>query len=192
MQRKDLNIPLLLTLVRLCSPLVFPFLIVFLWPIQSELLNIFLMIIFLLLGATDLLDGYLARKQNQVTKLGQLLDPIADKFLIVSSLIALQAVDGIGFFWVIVLILRELFVMGLRYVAREHNITISVMQWGKVKTWSQIFLISYLLSPWGSLYAWPQLLLYYSLLFFTLATSLYSAYCYYRVCIAGVFGKNEF
>ncbi|HBR70877.1 TPA: CDP-diacylglycerol--glycerol-3-phosphate 3-phosphatidyltransferase [Candidatus Dependentiae bacterium] len=192
MEIKDLNIPLILTGVRLLSPLVLPLLIFVLWPIHNDIIHVFLMIVFLLLGLTDLLDGYLARKFKQVTKLGQLLDPIADKFLIVSTLIALQAVEAIGFIWVIILVLRELFVMGLRYVAREHHVAIPVIEFGKIKTWSQIVLIAYILSPYGYLYSWAHLIIYYLLLFFTIACSLYSAYCYYRVCIAGVFGKNEF
>lgn len=192
MQQKDINVPLILTGIRLLSPLVLPLLIFLLWPIHNDVVHLILMFIFLLLGFTDLLDGYLARKFKQVTKLGQLLDPIADKFLIVSTLIALQAVEAIGFVWVIILVLREFFVMGLRYVAGEHHITIPVMDFGKIKTWSQIILIAYLLSPYGYLYSWTHLFIYYLLLFFTLACSLYSAYCYYRICIAGVFGKNEF
>jgi len=192
MQLKELRIPLILTGIRLLSPLVLPLLIFLLWPIHNDLIHIGLMLVFVLLGITDLLDGYLARRLKQVTKIGSLLDPIADKFLIVSSLISLQAVGAIGFLWVIILVLRELFVMSLRYIAREHGFTIVVSQLGKLKTWSQILLVAYLLSPYGYLVSWTHLFIYYILLIFTIACSLYSAYHYYRICIVEVYGKNEF
>jgi len=192
MQQKALNIPFVLTGVRLLSPLVLPLLIFFLWSIHNDVVSWILTLIFVLLGVTDLFDGYLARRLNQVTKLGALLDPIADKFLVVSSLIALQAVGAIGFIWVTILILRELFVMSLRYVACEHAFTIVVSQLGKLKTWSQIILIAYLLSPYGCLFSWTYLFVYYVLLAFTIASSLYSAYHYYRNFMIEVYGRNAF
>ncbi len=192
MQRQELNIPLILTGVRLLSPLVLPLLIVSLWPLHNDFIHIFLVIIFLLLGLTDLFDGLLARHWQQETKIGRLLDPIADKFLIISSLIALQAVGALNFVWVIILVLREMFIMAVRYIACEHSVTIEVSQLAKIKTWLQIALVAYLLSPYGYLDSWTQFFIYLILLLTTIACSLYSAYHYYQLCMVGVYGKDVF
>ena len=143
------NIPLVLTLIRLTfSPLVFPFLLFYFWS-PSFLVNNFLLAgLFAALGITDCLDGYLARKYSQETALGRDLDPIADKFLLYSVLVALLALNKVHFFWVIVFIGRELFVMGLRIVALENKFRVDVSRIAKLKTMSQmIFLTFVIMSP---------------------------------------------
>ncbi|RTL07436.1 CDP-diacylglycerol--glycerol-3-phosphate 3-phosphatidyltransferase [Candidatus Dependentiae bacterium] len=180
---ETLTLPTLLTLVRLViSPIVIPFLLVYLLPFNVFLINLFLAIIFLLFALTDFFDGYYARKWGQVTHLGSLLDPIADKFLLCAALIALVAAEKIYFYWVIILIGREFFVMGLRYIASEKNIDIPVSWLAKIKTALEIgyiaFVIAYVPQPGVSIFSYFNIM-YYGLLFGTLSLSLYTAYCYY-------------
>ena len=182
--KKYLNLPTLLTLTRLViSPLTLPVLLVYLLPYNNLLINICLGLLFLAFSFTDFLDGYYARKYQQTSKLGGALDHIADKFLVYSTFIALLTVGKIYFFWVIIFIGRDFFVMGLRTIALENNFNIPVGYLGKVKTTSQMMLITWLIvRPMqftGSHAAtWQQV--EYSLLSITLVLTLISAYHYYH------------
>lgn len=180
---ETVTLPNLLTLVRLViSPIVVPFLLVYLLPLNIFFINLFLAIIFLLFGLTDFFDGYYARKLGQVSHLGSLLDPIADKFLLCATLISLVAAEKIYFYWVIVLIGREFFVMGLRYIASEKRIDIPVSWLAKIKTAIEIgyiaFVIAYVPQAGLSIFSYVNVL-YYGLLFGTLYLSLFTAYRYY-------------
>jgi len=94
--------------------------------------------VFLLASLTDFLDGYLARKRNEVTTLGKLLDPIADKLLMSAAFISLVEV-GVAPAWMVVIVVgREFAVTGLRSVAISQGITIGASIWGKYKTVSQV------------------------------------------------------
>ena len=187
-----ISIPMALTGIRLFSPLLVPLLIVQLWPLPSVGWHIFLTVFFLGIGFTDLLDGYLARRFGEVTKLGRLLDPIADKFLIISTLLALLSVQAIGFVWILILVLREIFVMAVRYVACEHGCTISVSWMSKTKTWLQILLIAYVLSPWGISSSFAAIFFYYVLVLATVFSAIYAAYRYYLLCLDMVFRVHDF
>jgi CDP-diacylglycerol--glycerol-3-phosphate 3-phosphatidyltransferase len=94
--------------------------------------------IFIIAALTDSLDGYVARKHNQVTNLGKLMDPIADKLLITSALISLVQMDKISAWIATVIIAREFVVTGLRSVAASDGFVIAASIWGKLKTISQI------------------------------------------------------
>jgi CDP-diacylglycerol--glycerol-3-phosphate 3-phosphatidyltransferase len=83
---------------------------------------------------TDSLDGYLARRRGMVTTLGKFLDPLADKLLIVTALIALIPARDIPIWMVIVIVGREIAITGLRGIAVSQNIIISASLWGKYKT----------------------------------------------------------
>jgi len=101
--------------------------------------------IFLIAAATDWLDGYVARKRNQITDLGKMLDPIADKLLMVSAFIALVEMD-LAPAWMIVLIVgREFAVSGMRSIAAVKGLVIAASNWGKVKTASQVVAITLLI-----------------------------------------------
>jgi len=89
---------------------------------------------FVLIAATDWLDGWIARKQKQVTKVGALLDPLADKLLVSAALIFLIG-KGVAPWMAFVIIGREFAVTGLRLVAKEIT---SASYWGKLKTVSQM------------------------------------------------------
>lgn len=102
-------------------------------------------VIFLVAASTDWLDGYVARKRNQITDLGTLLDPIADKLLTVSAFIALVEL-GVAPAWMIVLIVgREFAVSGMRSIAATRGLVIAASNWGKVKTGSQVVAITLLI-----------------------------------------------
>lgn len=140
---RSISIPIRLTLVRLIlSPLLVPVLFAYLLPYDSILINGLLGCLFLLLSVTDFFDGYLARKYNQESLLGKVLDPLADKFLNYCALVGLLAAGKIYFYWVIVLIGREFFVMGLRHVALEYRFSIPVSRLSKLKTALQMICLS--------------------------------------------------
>ena len=98
-------------------------------------------IVFLLASCTDYLDGWLARRRNQVTTLGILLDPIADKLLTSAAFISLVQI-GVARAWMVWIIIgREFAVDGLRMIASSQGITIGASVWGKYKTASQVVAI---------------------------------------------------
>jgi CDP-diacylglycerol--glycerol-3-phosphate 3-phosphatidyltransferase len=103
------------------------------------------LLIFWLAAATDLLDGYLARRWKQVTTIGTLLDPIADKLLVSAALIALVQVQMVPGWLVVLLVGREFAVSGLRSIAAAEGFTISASELGKTKTAAQVLAISLLM-----------------------------------------------
>lgn len=109
--------------------------------VTSEILALSL---FLAAAATDLLDGYLARKWGQITTVGTLLDPIADKLLVSSALIALVQVRAVPAWMTIVIIGREFAISGLRSIAASEGYIIQASDFGKAKLVSQVFAISLL------------------------------------------------
>jgi CDP-diacylglycerol--glycerol-3-phosphate 3-phosphatidyltransferase len=125
-----LNLPTLLTLSRI---VLIPFFI------MVTPYNPFLgVLIFGIASVTDFLDGYLARKTGQITKFGIILDPIADKFLVISALILLVDMARLSAWIAIIIIVREFLVTGLRAVALSKDIVIPAEMGGKLKTTSQI------------------------------------------------------
>ncbi len=98
--------------------------------------------IFLVAAATDLLDGYLARRWSQVTTIGTLLDPIADKLLVSAALISLVQVRVLPGWMAILIVAREFAVSGLRSIAAAEGYTIKASDLGKTKMLSQVVAIS--------------------------------------------------
>ena len=99
--------------------------------------------VFILASLTDQLDGYLARKNNQVTTFGKLMDPLADKILMMSALIAFveKGMPYITAGVVMIILARELIVTGIRLIALGENQVIAASMWGKAKTVSQFILV---------------------------------------------------
>ena len=96
---------------------------------------------------------FLARKYNQITVLGSLLDPIADKFLLFSTLVTLVSVGKVFFYWAILFIAREFFIMGLRQISLMQGFKIPVVFSGKLKTWFQTAYIFFaILNPYKDLF----------------------------------------
>jgi len=105
--------------------------------------------IFLVAAATDLLDGYLARRWRQVTTIGTLLDPIADKLLVSAALISLVQVRVLPAYMAILIVGREFAVSGLRSIAAAEGYTIKASDLGKTKMLSQVLAISFMLGSVG-------------------------------------------
>jgi CDP-diacylglycerol--glycerol-3-phosphate 3-phosphatidyltransferase len=136
----NINLPNALTLLRI---FLVPFLVVVLLT-KFDGREIVALAIFLTATATDFLDGWLARRRRQITTLGTLLDPIADKLLI-SAFISLVEV-GLAPAWMVVVVVgREFAVTGLRTIALDQGLVIPASSWGKVKMASQITAISLLI-----------------------------------------------
>lgn len=134
--------------------------------------------IFGLASLTDWLDGYLARRRQQVTRLGQVLDPIADKLLISATLVSLVQLNLAPAWMVAVIIGREFAVTGLRNIAYARGMSMPASGWGKLKMASQVTAILMLLLGWERI---PLLLLAgRAALWFVLAVALWSAVDYYR------------
>ena len=129
------NIPNLLSALRILAiPVVIGFLS---WP--GPLASFLAALIFGLASLTDLLDGYIARQQKRETAVGKLLDPLADKLLVLSCMIMLIPLERIPA-WMVVLILgREVAVTGLRGIASAEGMVIAASRWGKVKLILQTF-----------------------------------------------------
>ena len=130
------NLPNSLTLLRI---FLVPFLVVVLLTKYSNFLGLG---IFLVAAITDFLDGYFARRMKKVTRLGALLDPIADKLLMSAAFISLVEL-GVARAWMVVIIIgREFAVSGLRSIAAQQGVTISASPLGKSKMVSQVIAIS--------------------------------------------------
>ncbi|MBA9086056.1 CDP-diacylglycerol--glycerol-3-phosphate 3-phosphatidyltransferase [Fontibacillus solani] len=150
-----MNLPNRITLTRIFMiPLMLVFLLVDLEWWSHELSvggyslpvnQLIAAILFIVAASTDGIDGYIARKHNLVTNLGKLLDPLADKLLVASVLIALVAMGKCDSWIAIVIISREFAVTGLREVALLEGSVIAASKWGKAKTVTQIIAISALL-----------------------------------------------
>ena len=142
-----MNLPNYLTLARI---VIVPLLVVvLLTPFADEWLGIsgyaLAIAIFLVASFTDILDGHLARRRNQVSNLGKLLDPIADKLLVSAALIVLVE-KHLAPAWTVVIILgREFIITGLRSVAAADGIIIHAQKIGKIKMWAQCVAIVALL-----------------------------------------------
>jgi len=102
-------------------------------------------VVFLFACLTDYWDGVLARHQGNTTKLGKLLDPVADKILICSLLVLLVAMDRAPAFLTVILISREFIITGLRSIAAVEGKIISANSGGKLKTISQMFAVGFLI-----------------------------------------------
>jgi CDP-diacylglycerol--glycerol-3-phosphate 3-phosphatidyltransferase len=110
-------------------------------------------ITFAVAAASDSLDGYIARRRRQKTVVGAFLDPLADKLLVTSALLALIELDLLSAWVAMVIIAREFAVSGLRMVAAAENVIIPASRWGKIKTVSQMSAILLLIVDPG----WPVL-----------------------------------
>lgn len=97
--------------------------------------------VFILAAITDGLDGYIARKHNQVTKLGKFMDPLADKLLVTAALVSLVEMRLLAAWVAFIIIGREFLVTGIRAVAASEGIVISASKLGKYKTITQIVAI---------------------------------------------------
>ncbi|MCM2322422.1 MAG: CDP-diacylglycerol--glycerol-3-phosphate 3-phosphatidyltransferase [Oligoflexia bacterium] len=164
------NAPNILTLIRI----TFVPLVVGLLFIGEPNWDAIAAVAFGIASITDFFDGYLARRHQQVTIYGKLMDPLADKFLVVSSVIMLQHLGRIHPVVVMLLVCRELGITGLRALASAEGVVIAASEGAKWKTATQMIAIPFIMA--GD--AWLGLPLYpigIGLLYLSLALSLWSA-----------------
>ncbi len=145
-----MNLPNRLTILRI---ILVPFILVFMLPFRrlgmdiawnnfvAEFGMIIATVLFLAASVTDTMDGQIARKRNIVTNMGKFLDPIADKMLVASVLVALVQLGRISAYAAIIIICREFIVSGVRLLAADKNVVIAASNLGKVKTVVQIVAI---------------------------------------------------
>ena len=151
-----LNLPNVLTVSRI---LLVPVLVVVLLG-ETENGDLWAAIVFGLASATDAMDGYLARSRNAITSFGKLMDPIADKLLIVAALVALVSLDRLAAWVAMVIIARELTVTVTRMQATQHGVVIAASGWGKAKTIVQVAAIFFLIAVGEPSPAWVDGLVY--------------------------------
>lgn len=145
-----MNLPNLLTLLRiffvplLVAALLSEEMVAWFTAVSPVVVphDLFALFVFLSAAATDLLDGYLARRWGQITTVGTLLDPIADKLLVSSALIALVQIDRVSAWFVILIIGREFVVSGLRSIAASAGYVIEASDLGKTKMAAQVIAIA--------------------------------------------------
>jgi CDP-diacylglycerol--glycerol-3-phosphate 3-phosphatidyltransferase len=151
-----LNLPNVLTVMRI---LLVPVLVVVLLG-ETANGDLWAAIVFALASATDAMDGYLARTRNAVTNFGKLMDPIADKLLIIAALVALVSLDRLAAWVAMVIIARELTVTVTRMQATQHGLVIASSWWGKAKTITQVAAIFFLIATGEPTPAWVDGLVY--------------------------------
>jgi CDP-diacylglycerol--glycerol-3-phosphate 3-phosphatidyltransferase len=138
------NLPNALSVVRI---FLVPVLVVFLIAVPTPY-NVTATAVFLAAVLTDWLDGHIARSTRQVTALGKLLDPIADKLLISASLISLVQVGRVPAWMVVLIVGRDLAVTGLRAIAASQNVIIHASDFGKATMTAEVVAVSLLILNW--------------------------------------------
>lgn len=133
-----MNLPTTLTLLRI---FIVPLLVVLLLT-KDENMDLWAVGVFLAAAVTDLLDGYLARKRGQITTLGILLDPIADKLLTSAAFISLVELGRVPAWMVVIVVGREFVVSGLRAIASAKGFAIAASDLGKTKMVVQVVTIT--------------------------------------------------
>ncbi|MDO4454367.1 MAG: CDP-diacylglycerol--glycerol-3-phosphate 3-phosphatidyltransferase [Eubacteriales bacterium] len=144
-----MNIPNSLTILRIA---LIPFFVVFMLVDIGKTGKYIALVIFVVASLTDMLDGYLARKNHQITNFGKFMDPLADKLLVCSALICFVDQNRLASWIVIVIIAREFIISGFRLVASDNGIVIAASYWGKAKTISQMIMIILLILDWGGIF----------------------------------------
>jgi CDP-diacylglycerol--glycerol-3-phosphate 3-phosphatidyltransferase len=175
-----INLPNALTLFRI---LAVPFIVALLYfpgPGTCLLATVFFLVAIL----TDLADGFLARKYNQVTNFGKFLDPLADKILIASVLVMLVELNWVPAWVAIVVIVRELLVTGLRAVVADKGQVIAADKYGKMKTIMQsvaLVPLIYHYPVFGIDVAWLGTMLLFVAVLLTVYSGWNYLYSFYRV-----------
>ncbi len=145
-----MNVPNTLTILRI---FMIPFFVLFmLTNAGGSAHNEIAGIIFIVASLTDTLDGYLARKNNQVTTFGKFMDPLADKLLVCSAMICLVQLHAIPAWIVIIIVAREFIISGFRLIAAEKGIVIAASYWGKFKTVFQMVMVILLVFDFGGVF----------------------------------------
>ncbi|MGB2712348.1 MAG: CDP-diacylglycerol--glycerol-3-phosphate 3-phosphatidyltransferase [Conexibacter sp.] len=150
------NVPNVLTVLRI---LLVPVLVVALLG-ETPNGDLLAAAVFVVASLTDLLDGYLARSRNAVTTFGKLMDPIADKLLIIAALVSLVSLDRLAAWVAMVIIAREFAVTALRMAATQQGVVVQASLFGKAKTCLQIGAVLALIVAGDPSPAWVDALVY--------------------------------
>ncbi|HSB81214.1 MAG TPA: CDP-diacylglycerol--glycerol-3-phosphate 3-phosphatidyltransferase [Candidatus Methylomirabilis sp.] len=142
-----MNLPNVLSLVRI---FLVPVLVVFLIVVPRPY-NLTAAVVFLAAVLTDWLDGRIARSTRQVTTLGKLLDPMADKLLISASLISLVQVGRVQAWMVVLIVGRDLAITGLRGIAAAQNVIIQANDFGKATMIAEVIAVALLILNWPAI-----------------------------------------
>ena len=144
--------------------------------LHSSWLDFFAALIFVLASVTDFFDGYIARKCDQITTLGKIIDPLADKMLTLAAFLGLVVLGRADVLAIFLILSREFFITGLRVMIVSEGKDVSASWMGKVKTVAQMFAIGFLTMDWpgGALILWIAVVI-----------TLYSGYEYIRNYIKG-------
>ena len=139
--------------------------------IDSSWLDYFAALTFVIASVTDFFDGFIARSWNQMTKLGGILDPLADKLLMLAGFLGLMMLQRANPWAILLILSREFFITGIRVVAAGEGKSVNSTFSGKAKTVSQMFAIGFLIMSWpyGDLLLW-----------ISVALTLYSGYEYIK------------
>lgn len=172
-----MNLPNSLTLIRIVLTPLLVYLLIYI----SEVYSIIAAAVFLAAAVTDWLDGHLARRRRQVTTLGKLLDPVADKILVSAALISMVQIDLVPGWMVMMIVGREFAVTGLRGIAVSHGVVIEARDLAKYKTALQYVTIILLILTKSIPAEIQDYYLYFSTgaLWMTLGVTLYSGVEYF-------------
>jgi len=151
-----INVPNVLTVLRI---LLVPVLVVALLD-ETPNGDLFAAIVFAVASLTDAIDGYLARSRQWVTNFGKLMDPVADKLLIIGALVSLVSLDRLAAWVAMVIIAREFAVTALRMAATQQGVVLSAGLFGKAKTVLQVGMVFALIVAGGDPSAWIDALVY--------------------------------
>ena len=141
----NMNLPNKLTVVRVI--MIVPFIVFLLggqagWFGENTMIaDAIAFVLFVTASLTDLIDGKIARKYQLVTNFGKFMDPLADKLLVCSALIALVEMSRIPAWVVILIIGREFIISGFRLIASDNHVVIAASYWGKFKTTFQMIMV---------------------------------------------------
>lgn len=141
-----MNLPNKLTILRV---ILIPFFLVALMVDGIPYGKWIALAIFCIASITDALDGQIARKYNLITNFGKFMDPLADKLLVCSAMIAMIDLGRMPAWVVIIIIAREFIISGFRLVASDNGVVIAAGWWGKVKTVVQMIMIIVLICDFG-------------------------------------------
>jgi len=132
-----MNTPNILSLIRI---ILTPLFIILLFA-DFKMAKVFSLLVFAIAAITDAYDGHLARKYNQITPVGKFLDPVADKILVLSAFISFAFINIIDFWMVGIIIFRDLFVTGLRFIMSSRGFEFVTSKLSKYKTAFQLTII---------------------------------------------------
>ncbi|MFN2340235.1 MAG: CDP-diacylglycerol--glycerol-3-phosphate 3-phosphatidyltransferase [Halanaerobium sp.] len=168
-----MNLPNKLSVLRI---LLVP-IIIYLLLINTLSSSIAALAVFVLAALTDKFDGYYARKHNLITTLGKILDPLADKLLIIGVFTAFVEIGVLSTWPLLIIVARELAVTGMRVVAADQGTVIAANIWGKTKTTIQIITaIALIINP----QIWDLPLFFTeTLIWLTVLITIYSGYTYF-------------